>query len=350
MNRRKRTIFAFIAQPSTGVLLLALSLGAGATAPAAAKDDGTWPVTGKLIGKDGKKSKDASGIACTTTQGFPRSCLVIDDNLQDAQFVTVRDGEIIAGRPVPLIEDTYKGKPLELDGEGVAYADGFFYVIGSHGRPRKAQKPESSRAAAKIKAKIAASSQLVRIPVDWPSAGSAIKRTNRLTEIIAAEPALAEFANQPLNKNGLTIEGVAVRRGRLLVGFRGPTLEHGRAAVLSVALDALFDGGRPDARLYRLPLGDGQGVRDLAPLDDGILVLAGPAAGGAGTYEVYWWDGESERVRLLQELKDDVVGKKGKRKPEALLPLDKTSSRLRVLILFDGEKEGAPTVVEMPGP
>lgn len=323
------------------ILVLALAL-ASATAPASAKED-TWRVKGKLIGK-AKKSEDVSGIACTTTSGFPRSCLVIDDNLQDAQFVMLQDGKIIVGRRVPLIEDMEDGEPLELDGEGVAYADGFFYVIGSHGRPRNETKDDPSSTA-----RLAASSQIVRIPADASSNGSAIKRTDKLKAIITAEPALAKFANKPLNKNGLTIEGIAVRRGRLLVGFRGPTLENGRAGILSVALDALFDGGRPDARLYRLPLGDGQGVRDLAPLDDGVVVLSGPTKDTAGTYEVYWWDGESENVRLLKDLKD-VVGKKGKRKPEAILPLDMTASHLRVLILFDGPEEGAPTAVEMRRP
>jgi hypothetical protein len=96
----------------------------------------TWPVRGKLQGKNGKKSKDVSGIDCATARGFPRAGLVIDDNMQEAQFVTVKDGEIVAGEMIPLIDNSFEGKPLELDGESVAYADGFFYVIGSHGHPR----------------------------------------------------------------------------------------------------------------------------------------------------------------------------------------------------------------------
>jgi hypothetical protein len=31
------------------------------------------------------------------TQGFPRAGLVIDDNMQEGQFVIVKDGEIVAG-------------------------------------------------------------------------------------------------------------------------------------------------------------------------------------------------------------------------------------------------------------
>jgi hypothetical protein len=36
----------------------------------------TWPVHGRLEGKNGKKSKDVSGIDCATAVGFPRAGLV----------------------------------------------------------------------------------------------------------------------------------------------------------------------------------------------------------------------------------------------------------------------------------
>ena len=34
--------------------------------------------------------------------------------------------------------------------------------------------------------------------------------------------------------------------------------------------------------------------------------------------------------------------------PEALLPLDSDAERVRVLLLFDGPKEGAPRSLEVP--
>src|SRR2546423_8761298 len=122
----------------------------------------TWPVRGRLRGKNGKKSKDVSGIDCATAQGFPRAGLVIDDNMQEAQFVSVKDGEIVAGDMITLIDDSFDGKHLELDGESVAYAGGYFYVIGSHGHPRdhKRRLPPDKEAA-RIAAQIAASKQNV---------------------------------------------------------------------------------------------------------------------------------------------------------------------------------------------
>jgi hypothetical protein len=323
-------------------LILSVLVGVDATA------DETWPVHGKLQGKNGKKAENVSGIACATAQGFPRTCLVVDDNMQEAQFVTVKDGEIVAGDLIPLIDNNFEGMPLELDGEGAAYADGFFYVIGSHGHPRDSDhRLDPNKDAGRIVAHIAASGQIVRFRSEGPRAS--VERTAKLREVIAQQPDLNSHRDQRLEKNGLTIEGIAVRHGRILAGFRGPSLNGGRAAVLSVAVDGIFGNAAPDAHLYRLPLGQGIGIRDLAVFGDGVLVLAGPTASGPGPYGIYWWDGESDHAALLRDLAN-VVGKKGKRKAEALLPLDEDASSLRLLVLFDREKEGAPIAITVPRP
>ena len=313
--------------------------------PAFGKSGDAWPVKHKLLGKDGGKAKDVSGIACATAQGFPRSCLVIDDNVQDAQFVTLTKGELVAGTTVSLIGDKFKGEALELDGEGVAFAGGFYYVMGSHGHPRD---KKGNLTAEEIKARISASSQIVRFRTTGEDGNaSEIERTPRLREIIAAEPLLAPFMDQRLKNNGLTIEGVAIKDDLvLLAGFRGPILDGNRAVVLSVGIDTLFGGSGSNHRLFRLALGGGRGVRDLAVFENNILILAGPVEDGPGAYAIYSWDGESEDVRRLAELSSFDL----ERKPEGLLQLDRTSSGLRVLILFDGEKEGAPTPVEIEAP
>lgn len=335
---------------SAGIVATVLGLVLAPDTAVRAQGGVTWRVEGKLLGKGGRKSEDASGIACTTPLGFPRSCLVIDDNLQEAQFVTVTNGKIITGSTIRLIDNAYRGKPLELDGEGVAYADGFFYVIGSHGHPRdSSHKLDPQADGAEIAARIAAASQIIRFRAGTDSAASSIERSGKLRAVIAGEPELAFYLDRRLENNGLTIEGIAVRRDRILVGFRAPSLTNGRAAVLSVALAGMFGDAPPDAQLYRLPLGDGRGVRDLAPFGDGILVLAGPASSDPGRSAVYWWNGENEEVLLLKDL-GSVVGPEGRGKPEALLPLDESPSGLRVLILFDSEKEGAPLAITIPRP
>lgn len=338
-----------IAACKVGLCLFAIAM----TAPlAAAKEIKSWHVENRIEGPDGEKSKDVSGIACTQTDGFPRSCLVIDDNLQEAQFVTVRDGELIAGKAIRLIDDVFerkrkekkpKSEPLELDGEGIAFSDGFYYVIGSHGRPRHT----ANKSDEEIAARKAARSQIVRFRAS-DGVSAVPERSAKLARILAGEPVLAAVADNDLQDNGTTIEGIAIRRGQLYAGFRGPVLGE-RAMILSAPLDGLFGERQPMYRLFRLPL-DGLGVRDLALYRDKILILAGPMQNGPGRYAVFSWNGDDENVELLGAL-DGLSDDEGKRKPEGLLPLDKTASgRLRVLILSDGPKEGAPTPVEIDAP
>src|SRR5258705_2596209 len=262
----------------------------------------TWPVRGKLQGQNTKKSKGVSGMACATAYGFPRALLVIDDNMQEAQFVTVKDGEIVAGDVIPLIDNSFEGKPLELDGEGVAYADGFFYVIGSHGHPRDSNhRLDPDKDAARIAAQIAASSQIVRFRSDGARATGPVERTAKLRALIAQQPDLRRYRDQRLENNGLTIEGIAVWRGRILVGFRGPALKGGRTAVLSVAGDGVFGKAAPDPHLYRLPPGEGIAVRDLAALVKRAFLLSGPLAGGPRPFGIFWWGGEKRDAMVLKK-------------------------------------------------
>lgn len=309
--------------------------------PVSGTADDAWKIKGKLIGKP-QKSEDVSGIACTTQKDFPRSCLVIDDNLQDAQFVTVEDGKLRADALIKLIEDRFDGEALELDGEGVAFADGLYYVIGSHGRPRRDNDLEADM----IRARIAASSQIVRFPAK-DGANAKVERTANLRKLIAADSILAQFMDKPLDQNGLTIEGVAIKdNATLYAGFRAPVVEDKGAAVMSVPVGALFAGSLTKGEVTWLKLGAGRGVRDIVAFETGLLILAGPGADEGGTYAIYRWDGNSKEADKLAELTQF----KPKRKPEGLLPLDRNGTQVRVLILFDKEEEGAPTPVAITMP
>lgn len=342
-----------------GIALVLLASGA----PVAR--DAIWPVEGKLLGEpkgggadiqQAKKSRDVSGIACATESGFPRICVIADDETQGAQIVVLHDGRLVAGDFIRLTDEAYGGELLELDAEAVAYADGAFYVVGSHGRPRHrdrgADDPEST-------AKTRATRKIFRLRFD-PAAVDrdgrlvgpvAITASTALSAYLAAEPALAPSFDGALDADGLNIEGVSVQGGRLHAGLRAPVLADGKAAILSVPLAAMFEGAAAKSELHRLDLGDARGIRDLAAFGGGFLVLAGPVKdppGGAieaGDYRVVWWDGASvtRTLGLLPSYGTRV-------KPEALLPLGLTEGRLRVLLLFDGPEEGAPRAVEIDAP
>jgi hypothetical protein len=328
---------------------------------------GEWEVVDRITGEDGKHSRDVSGIACMESSGFPRHCLVIDDNLQNGQFVTLKDGELKPGDVVPLIENTFGGKKLELDGEGVAFysdpKDGdAFYVIGSHGHARHSTTDCVGPLTDENKAKITAASQIVRVRLK-PSVGKTlsmndvvdITRNAKLRDFIAAETKLQPFKDKCLEPNsqsdgnGVTIEGIAIHSGRVYAGFRGPSLPG--APILSVPLDSLFGSGTGGARLDVVKLDAGRGVRDLAPYGDGLLVLTGPVGSAKGRYDVYWWDRSSPDMMHLGDITNQAQAAE-QSKPEGILPLDVSSGRLRLLIVSDGKdaKDGAPRTVVVDAP
>ena len=342
-----------------------LAMGAVLAHGVTAQADESWTVNHKLIGKPRErtpdndpnhKSKDVSGIACATQSGFPRICLAADDETQGAQIVVLKDGKLEAGDFIRLIYNEHKGELVELDAEGVAFANGFFYVIGSHGRPRHASDEVKE---AKNRAKAQASRHLFRVRFDLSAVDSdgrltgaaEIKPSTALSEFIKKQPDLTSSFDRALEKNGLTIEGVAVRDDRLYAGMRGPILDDGKAAILSVPLAALFDGQPGEGKLHRIDLEKGRGVRDLVAFETGFLVLSGPVNDpeddkvDVGDYAVFWWDGDGS-VKLLGSL--ESFGKKIK--PEALVPLERTDHKLRVLLLFDGPLEGEPRSVKIDLP
>lgn len=341
-----------LARVAVVALLATLSL------PAEARE---WKVEKELRGepKEGKpgefkKARNVSGIACNRESGFPRQCLVIDDEVQWAQVVILHENRIVAGQTIQLIGNTHGGKPLELDGEGVAYADGYFYIIGSHGAPRKNEKNEAKR-----EARIAASSQLVRFRLDGADittdgrlkVSPRIETTAKLRKALASHPDLEPFAERDLDKKGLTIEGIAIRDGILYAGLRAPTLAPGRATVATVPVEALFDGKQevPELKLHSLTVGDGNGIRDLALYRGGFVVLVGSAPalddGEPGRYSIYRWAGrgdvEGPGVDVPVYPAED--GDKSKfPKPEAILPLEQSKDGLRILVIYEGAEEGRP--------
>jgi hypothetical protein len=350
---------------SRSALLLATMLIAGSLAlggatlaqqQAAPQQVAPWPVRNKLVGKDGGKSKDVSGMACTTTSGFPRLCLVIDDEVQTAQIVVLKDGELIAGDSIPLIDDRHDGEALELDGEAVAFADGFFYVVGSHGHPRDADhRLEPLRDADKIAAEIKAASKVVRIKLDPATvdadgrlkdgAKPEIAVSDRLRVKLQEWRLVQPHVDQRLDENGLTIEGAAVKNERLYVGMRGPLLNGDRdaAPVYSASLMSLFEGAHADPRMVELGLGEaGRGIRDLVVFDKGFLVLAGPGTEVEGDYTVFFWDGVKQQAEPLGTLPKFTDNKGQQVRPEGIVPLDVDGDQLRLLVLFDRGEEGEP--------
>jgi hypothetical protein len=128
----------------------------------------------------------------------------------------------------------------------------------------------------------------------------------------------------------MSIESIALRYGRICAGFRAPTLDDDRTAILSVAIEGLFGAAAADAQLHLLFLG--LRTRCARPRASGRRYFLSWLV-RQRTYVIFWWDGESDEVRFLRDL-SDVVGDDARRKPEALLILDKNRLGLRALLMF----------------
>jgi len=339
-----------------GSVLLAAS-GSAAEAPVIAPEKVTWKPS-SIFEKDakGEDLKDQprmnlSGAACVPTTPKFTSCLVANDEKKYAQFFSINATTLI---PLKLIRLSDADK--DPDAEGVAYAEGFFYVTGSHGRSRNSDKPNESSYAV-FRFPVNPVTGIPPFEVTEKDVAKEIESTNRLHDVIrnacvinAKPPAddcsIKNFHDKKLADGGVNIEGVAVKDGRIHFGLRGPS-QDSKAYLLSVDAKALFSKNDDlKSKATSLPLGKDVGIRDLATISDGILVLAGPTREEDVRYAVWLWDGVGNNARKLATLDLDGIDKAGK--AEILLPLDESAANIRVLVMFDSIENGGAVSFSIP--
>jgi Protein of unknown function (DUF3616)/Family of unknown function (DUF6910) len=320
-------------------------------------------------GFHGEGPADLSGIACIpANQRKAYRCLVVNDETQTAQFARVEDGKIEAGEEIRLIgespdPETVGARPRsvpcpkitddfeELDGEGVAYAAPYFYVVGSHGCSRKNGK---FRLSTFILARIRVDQE--GRPVD--AAGNvltgsqvheAVETTYRLSDLLPRATEAGAFFGKELDEEtkGLNIEGIAVQGENIFVGLRAPSIE-GRAFIVRANVDELLRAGREPAPATALietipvALGPDVGIRDLAPLPDGrLLILAGAAYGDEIPYSIFVVDSTGANLQELLPPQSDQPTR-----AEGMTVLEATDKEIRLLILFD-KADRAPQEVRI---
>jgi hypothetical protein len=315
-----------------------------------------YQVTAPFTDDDGEAATNISGLACMPTDTVPATCLVIDDQGRFTQIALIGNGQVAAGARLPLIgrkpsRDTIGQPPAEtacsdgerkfrdLDGEAVAYAAPFFYVVGSHGCSRHSNKYRSS------------SFILARIPerqiasVARTSVPSNVETSYRLSEALAVAPLIRPYFTQDLmSANGVNVEGLAVVGGKLFAGLRAPTLD-GKAFIVAIDADRLFDErasiNEGDVKTISVPIGAGRGIRDIAPLNDGqLLILSGPAQDALVPFAIHLLDINAETTTLLGTLSDlpDATGAKA----EAISVLSRRDKNIDILVMFDGLPSGGP--------
>lgn len=325
-----------------------------------------FQVSGQFSLAEGKTStKDMSGIACVEASVEKlRHCIMINDENKSAHLVTILDQKIIAGAEVELIQQgpssaalgaqptvdcpKGRGKFKDFDGEGVAYAAPYFYVTGSHGCSRKGGE---FRLSTFLLARFHLSPQAwaveagKKLQFSPTELISPVETTYRLADALRSQKPVSDFFGKDLmSKNGLNIEGIAVIGGRLIAGLRAPSLD-GNAYLVSAALQELFAPGHaPSAGgsdVIPLALGQNVGIRDLAPLPNGnLLVLSGPAQ-EQENIDYAFFEAEPRINGQVKALEPKLKMKDAK--AEAATVLNQSSTTIHVLVLFDGVENGAPT-------
>ena len=369
-----------------GVISLALAC-TGWWAPGAAQQTAQQTraevaLAGRFEGKNGKPAGDLSGIACQPPVAGEHACLVVNDESPFAQLATLRDRRLLAGRTVDLIAGrgarladdappagVFGSEPAarpsaaggcpdrgidedfdDLDGEGVAWAPaasggGASYVVGSHACGRgRGDRRRSTHLLARLRVDGAGQ------PAGQP------ELTWRLGEALRQADQVGAHYGLPLDpaRQGLDIEGVAALGEDLLFGLRAPSLG-GHAFVVRARAAELFapgTGSAPSARVARLPLGEGVGIRDLAALPDGrLLVLSGAAQGQAGVPQGLAVAVPSALpVWAVHPLLPRIEAPRAEAKAEGIAVLAAAGGTLTVLVLFEDASRDTPLEYVLPLP
>jgi hypothetical protein len=239
--------------------------------------------------------------------------------------------------PIPL--DLPGGEPEEMDLEGIAAAGDTVFIVGSHSAKRKKIDPNATvdinrKALIKPPKLEPARDVLLRVTLAADGSASAIDRTS-LREFLDGTDPFRQFRGVASKENGPDIEGLAVFEDHLYVGFRGPVLRGNFTPIVRCRFGSPIEA--PVTRFVNL---GGRGVRDLAEVDDHLLILAGPVGDGPGSYQVYRWDGEdgvpgngtpATSVQLLGDLPVPDGAK-----AEGLAVVDETPQHWDLLVVFDG--------------
>jgi hypothetical protein len=319
---------------AAGLFAVLLSAAVPAAAQVLEPEGLRWHVVPDFAGSIDART-NISGAACAPTSPPFRTCLAVNDEKKFAQFFAIEGSTIAPGEILRLAAEDVRGDP---DAEGVSYDGGYFYVTGSHGRSRNRDKANE------------ASYRVFRIRTDPRSGAPAtpgpagVEATDRLRGLIAQMRPVARFQNQPLAKGGLNVEGLAVKNGRMFVGFRGPSVDS-EAFIMSLDAEALFTGAGTRARMHALALGKNVGIRDLAAVDDGLLVLSGPMREEKKPFAVWLWN-ERDGARLLGIIPRTHIPKAAK--AETILVLATEPRAYRVLVMFDGIENGGPMSFRLP--
>jgi hypothetical protein len=225
----------------------------------------------------------------------------------------------------------------ETDIEAVAYGDGHLYVVGSHSARRRLMRDDlSSRRNRERLLEVRvdeARNRLYRLPFDAATGKVGKPRALDLSKRLRKDPLLHVFYGIPGKENGIDIEGLAYRDGRLALGFRGPVLRDNYVPVM------VFEYDNPKQYELSFVRLRGQGIRDLVALPNGYLILSGPTNDAPGPYRLWWWDGADQvpgkDLNTTETVELGEVSTPGGAKAEGLALLECGGSSAEVIVIYE---------------
>ena len=237
-------------------------------------------------------------------------------------------------------------KKSETDLEAVDYAGGFLYAVGSHSRRRRTLRPDRYKVKQNRKrfAKIDRQKsryRLFRISFDDSRKVFGRAESIDLADLLKKDPHIGPFSKIPSKENGTDIEGLTLSGKSIYLGFRGPVLRHNLVPVW--VLD--FDNPKKYTQIF-VNL-NGQGIRDMASLEKGFLLLSGPVSDAPGPFRLWLWDGNDQLpgidrsiqpVKLLGEFSAPAGAK-----AEGMTLLSQTDAQADLLLVYDSAENGGCT-------
>ncbi len=179
-----------------------------------------------------------------------------------------------------------------------------------------------------------------------------INQIDNLKKVFKKDDYLNRFIDIPSKENGIDIEGLAFQDNQLFLGFRGPILRGNYVPVMVISCKA-FESKVKDYEIRFVQLNGGS-IRDMAAVDGGFLIIGGPMGDAPGPYGIYFWDGSDmvygtdrpmpmpPAVVQLEEIVVPVGADGAMGKAEGITVLEETATGYKVLIIYDGLKDGGP--------
>ena len=248
----------------------------------------------------------------------------------------------------------------EMDIEGIATEGEMIYVVGSHSAQRrriKASKKYKKNRKSLHESKISPELNRAWLYRLQMGVGDELIDKSRISlrKIIADDLVLKNFYGVPGKENGVDIEGIAAARDSLYLGFRGPVFRSNWVPVMRLDFE-----NRQDYVLLYLNLG-GRGIRGMASVADGFLLIAGPVGDGPESYELYHWDGKDMipgkdresadlgHLSLLGEINPPQrVDTRARAKAEGVVVLAEHETSYDLILVFDSAANGGAQRFRVP--